>query len=434
MFNVFIVSLCAINLSNLHLLLVVPVRRFGPRLFILFSFCPAYTFSLRGGYTFIVTSICLKFLRNSVVLSLFCELQLTIFIVVENLIFRKDEKDYMNFYKKSALALIIFGVLGMSLYCSLHQNNYSNFRKAEQIYQELNNYRISYDLDKRAVGLLADIKEQPIVGVDKAINNIAHFVARAQPVQFVLVGFPFKSGNSEKKVIGFLPDMAERKSLEYLQQITDAVKAVYAPGANVLIYCDGVPFADTLGIPVANVMAYEQALKTMVKDLPNITIFSSEDMVKKHGLSSIDEIIPFFDGYNPSDEQMRSELKQLPAVLLKRIEGELDYARGQEHVRKIGLHEIVTQIISREERLRTYIGETFQLPHYIRLTVHLATDVSKKFGLRLSPDSDVTPYHGVMVEDGEQWMIKFKKDIDLKNYVLDAKDVNGIRYAYYRKR
>lgn len=307
---------------------------------------------------------------------------------------------------------------------------------AESVYHILDSYRVRYDIDKYAVGMLHDTTEQPVVGHEQAIKSIAYFVERGEPLQFILVGFPFKSGNTEKKVLGHLPDMAERRSLEYLQAMLDNIKQAYAPGARIEIFCDGVPFAKILGISIAHVLEYERALKTIAQDLSGITIIGSDEMMQRHGLQSTPDIIAFFDRFSPTDEQVRKDLKEksLPTVLLQRISDELDYTQGRTLRAKIGLEEIVTQLISREERLRSYIATTFTAPHYIRLSVHFTPDVSKKFGVRLSPASAVTPYHGVMVQDGNRWEIKAHKDVDKNLYEQTTNEVHGISCGYYTRR
>jgi len=305
-------------------------------------------------------------------------------------------------------------------------------QQAQKVYAALDRYRVTYDIDARGIGMPIDTISTSIIGIDQCVQNIQHFVDRNQQISMLLVGFPFKSANQEKKVNGFLPDMAERKSLEYVQHMLDDIKKVYVPGARMLIFCDGILFAQLFGIPLEHVVAYERALKLLSKDLPDITIFSSEDMMRQHNLKSHEDIIAHIDQYEPNDAAFRSELKQLPETALKRIALDLDHTHGRKLLEKNSLEEIVTQLLSREARLRSYIAKNFSGADFFRLSVRYTTDVSQKFGIKLSPSSDITPFHGVMVQDGDTWSIRFKKDIDTQSYIYDQTLINGRKYGYYK--
>lgn len=305
---------------------------------------------------------------------------------------------------------------------------------AQTIYGILDQVRIPYDIDKHGVDPAADTNAVVATGVDQCIKNIDYFVHNQKPIQMLLVGFPFKSSNQEKKVLGHLPDMAERKALEYLQAVLDRIEAVYKPGAQVLIFTDGIPFAEFFGIPFEDVVAYEKGLKALVADLPDIHIFSSEDVMKAHGFTSAQQINMMIDQYAPSDEEFKTEHPTLPTTALKRFALELDHEKGRQILEKHSLEDIATRLLAREMRMRNYIAKTFTAPEYFRLTVHLSADVSKKFGIRLSPNSDITPYHGVLVEENDgSWSIRLKKDVDVTNYSLHQKDINGITCAYYKR-
>jgi pyoverdine/dityrosine biosynthesis protein Dit1 len=309
-----------------------------------------------------------------------------------------------------------------------------NERISSRIYKLLDEYRIPYDIDKRSIDQTADTTPQLAQGVEACIENIALFVRENKPIHMLLVGFPFKSHNQEKKVIGSKLDLAERKSLEYLQEMLSRIKTIYRPGAKILIFCDGIPFAEYFGIPQADVVAYEHDLKTITSDLPDITILDSDDMMQKYGLSNRDGIITLFDSYEPTDEQFKKDMKIIPASAIERFALELDSAQGKRLVQKYGLNTIAYGLMARETRMRNFISQAFPAQEYFRLTVHLSPDISKKFGIRLSPQSNVTPYHGALVQEKNgQWMICFKKDIDQQRYTLQSKEINGITCPYYQE-
>jgi L-tyrosine isonitrile synthase len=335
-------------------------------------------------------------------------------------------------YKMSvAIIVVLVGISSLAFYMIKKKGVVAD--KANQIYSVLDRYRVPYDIDKRSIDQTASTAPIAVQGVEHCIENLAYFVRKNRPINMLLVGFPFKSCNQEKKVLGKLPDMAERKSLEYLQQICNEIKQVYAPGAKILIFCDGIPFAEFFGIDLADVVAYEKALEQLRIDLPDITLYTSAHMLKDHRLATKSQMIELIDTYEPSDATFTAGLESIPETALKRFALDLDHQEGRLLVKKHTLEAIVIRTLAREMRLRTYITKVFPSPDFFRLTVHVSPDISKKFGIRLSPTSDITPYHGVVVEeDDSSWSIRFKKDVDTKQYSLHNKLINGVLCGYFK--
>src|ERR1700733_1414481 len=324
----------------------------------------------------------------------------------------------ISLFKISMTLIAILAGASIALY--LIKQQHDSAARADQIYKVLDHYRIPYDIDKRSIDATASTAPVAVQGVEQCIATIAYFVRNDQPITMLLVGFPFKSSNREKKVLGKLPDMAERKSLEYLQQICNEIKQVYNPGAKILIFCDGIPFAEFFGISFADVVAYEKTLRLLSNDLPDIALYTSADMLKDHGFTTESQIVQLIDSYDPSDAQYRASLSAgIPETALRRFALDLDSKEGRLLVKKYTLEDIAFRLLAREMRLRAYIAKTFASPDFFRLTVHVSPDISKKFGIRLSPTSDITPYHGVLVEEADaSWSIRFKKDVDTKRYSL----------------
>ncbi len=340
----------------------------------------------------------------------------------------------MNFTKNVLLLASCVAFLTATVVFFAYHTRNRSLTTARDIYSVLDHYRITYDIDNHSMDSTSSTTPVAAKNVEQAVKNLDYFVAQNLPIKMLLVGFPFKSGNQEKKVNGYLPDMAERTSLEYLQGMLNEIKAIYKPGAHIHIFCDGIPFAQFFGIPIKHVVAYENSLKALAQDLPDMSIFSSQDFMQKYGLASAHDIVQFIDRFEPSDEEYRKELKAIPNTALQRFALELDHPQGQKLIKKYTLKDIVFRLLARETRLRNYIAKTFPSPEYFRLTVHFSPDVSKKFGIRLSPTSDVTPYHGVMVQEDGTWSIRFKKDVDEEQFVYDTMTVNGVVCGYYRKK
>jgi pyoverdine/dityrosine biosynthesis protein Dit1 len=84
---------------------------------------------------------------------------------------------------------------------------------------------------------------------DRSDEGALHFLAliyrsvkKNEPVRMVLPAFPFKSPNSDTKVLGALPDKAEEIALAHLNGLCAAVQDIYSPGAILTIVSDGLVY------------------------------------------------------------------------------------------------------------------------------------------------------------------------------------------------
>ena len=341
------------------------------------------------------------------------------------------------FFVTLGLSLTAIGI-GVFLYTRYYRSAITrsddDMPQAEHIYAALDKYRITYDIDTCSVDSTCSKTPVPFSGVSDCIDQIVRFVKHKLPINMVIVSFPFKSTNRDKKVIGLLPDMAERRSLEYLHGMLKDIKRVYKPGAELLILCDGMVFASVFGIPSDWVIAYESALRILVSDLPGITLLSSQDFVRKHKLKSVEEIVPFIESFAPS-KKPDTQPEIVPESVSKRVALEFDYPHGQELLKRQPLAASVGLLMHRERALQNYVSKTFASPEdYLRLSVHFSKNVGKKFGIKLSPTGQVTPYHGVLVEQQDgSWTIMFKKDVPLGQYELTSQNIQGIDCPYYKR-
>lgn len=85
----------------------------------------------------------------------------------------------------------------------------------------------------------------------------AHIVAN-RAIPMVLPAFPMKSNNRMDKVLGTLPDLGDELGLARLANLCRDIKAVYPPGAIVVIVTDGICYNGTirLSLPYPNTDGY----------------------------------------------------------------------------------------------------------------------------------------------------------------------------------
>lgn len=249
--------------------------------------------------------------------------------------------------------------------------------------------------------------------LDAQATRVEPFVAAGLPVRFVLPAFPGKSPNSAK-VLGVLPDTAERLALEFLDGLTARIREVYAPGARIVICSDGRVFSDAVGIPDPHITAYQQELHSMIEALPHRGL----------GLFNLDDV----------PELAGTDHRRMREILTER------YAEPLEHLRKrirageeVALYRAVTRFLfedgntpdysgsraalQRDARAHAYVvlqrskawGDLLadRFPDSVRLSIHPQPCGAEKLGIHLVDTADnwLTPWHGVALADGERFVL-----------------------------
>lgn len=84
--------------------------------------------------------------------------------------------------------------------------------------------------------------------LEKQLDKI---VAKGEPVEFILPGFPFKAPAEGKKskTLGQLPDKTEEIALHTLDGLADSIAEIYKPGSNVIIVSDASVYGGENRIP-----------------------------------------------------------------------------------------------------------------------------------------------------------------------------------------
>lgn len=106
----------------------------------------------------------------------------------------------------------------------------SNDAKAREILHTIKMYGVNYE------------RTGSWDGFDTFLPVVQGQVERRESIKILLPGFPFKSPNSETKVLGVLPDLGEELALKRLDGIASAIQAVYEHGAEVHITSDGLVY------------------------------------------------------------------------------------------------------------------------------------------------------------------------------------------------
>jgi L-tyrosine isonitrile synthase len=252
------------------------------------------------------------------------------------------------------------------------------------------------------------------------LTKIFVAVAKHAPVTFVLPAFPGKSPNTEK-VLGVLPDQAERLSLEFLGQLCKSVKKYYAPGIKIILCSDGRVFSDVVGMVEKDVTAYQREIDRLIKelDLTDISTFSLDDIF---GSSSFDEMrTQLMDTFGTSLNDLKEKVRRgaAPSADHEDIEANRMYCGITRFLVEDSTHakqEKSRTAVQKEARTRAYEvirrsnawSELLakQFPEAVRLSIHPHACGSKKLGIQLiGNETWMTPWHGVAVKTPKGYVL-----------------------------
>ncbi len=251
--------------------------------------------------------------------------------------------------------------------------------------------------------------------------KVSSAVAHNLPVTFVLPAFPGKSPNPAK-VLGPLPDMAERCALEFLGNLCERLKQIYSPGAKIVLCSDGRVFNDIVGIQDRDVTAYQREIARMILEL-NLASIST---------FNLDEV---FEGQ--CFKQMRSQLMEQYGEPIDALQasvirgGKIDNVSiddQESHRLYCGITRFLLEdasipgqtksrtLLQKECKARAYEviqrsrawGELIEkhFSNAVRLSIHPQTCGANKLGIRLlEPDNWMTPWHGVAVKEGKRFYL-----------------------------
>ncbi len=252
------------------------------------------------------------------------------------------------------------------------------------------------------------------------LPSIIDALEQARPITFVLPAFPGKSPN-KAKVLGVLPDMAERRSLEFLAQLCERIQKFHAPGARIILCSDGRVFSDVVGIREDDVSAYQQELSQIIDELAltSISTFNLEDVFAQGDFVQMREAL--MSQFGVSLEELKEKIRkggdssaalnEQEATQMYRgitrflfedsvYEGQLKSRTALQKESRNKAYEVIRRSNAWSELIAA------RFPGAIRLSIHPQICSSKKLGIRLiSNESWMTPWHGVAVETDEGYIL-----------------------------
>lgn len=277
------------------------------------------------------------------------------------------------------------------------------------------------------------------------LPRIRAFVDAARPIEFVLPAFPAKSPNPNK-VLGRLPDMAERLSLSFLNELCERIRGFHAPGAKLTICSDGRVFGDLIRVDDRDITAYQHALRQLIAALraDHLSTYNLENFEAfARRASNFDDMRRRLVGEfaDPIDAIKQKLMREEEGTLLYRAitrfmfeDGFTPDYRGSKAALQKDSKTRALGVIQRSWAWGALLATRF--PDAIRLSIHPQPAASLKIGVHMMPtrDSWLTPWHGVAVDLGDQFALMKRRDVELLGGRVAMRDGRPSHYEIEHSR
>ncbi|WP_217704332.1 L-tyrosine/L-tryptophan isonitrile synthase family protein [Aquimarina sp. TRL1] len=312
---------------------------------------------------------------------------------------------------------------------------------ATNILTEVMQFRRMIDTEKKCDSTTCSDCHKP--HIDKVIAAIM----QEKKIRFVLPAFPGKSPNPAK-VLGHLPDMAEKQALTFLNNLCKRIQSIYTPGAEVIICSDGRVFSDVVGIAEKHITSYQIEIDRIIKEsnLTSLSTFNLDDvyhdcnfeqarseLIGKYGqdLERLKEKVKRGGDVTGSSTPEEREANRLYCGLTRfLVEDSLfpGQTKSKSAIQKECKSRAYLAII-RSNAWTDLIAEKF--PEAIRLSIHPQSCGSRKIGIQLlGIETWMTPWHGVAVNTGNNFILMKHREVKELNAQL-IKDEKG-RPSHYK--
>lgn len=290
---------------------------------------------------------------------------------------------------------------------------------ASNILDEILHYR------RRFPGAEQAIEQENLLVRHTQLPRIEAFVAQNRPIHFILPAFPAKSPNPNK-VLGEVPDMAEKLSLTFLNDLCCKIRQHYAPGARLTICSDGHVFSDLIKVPDPTINTYQSRIKALIQDeqlhhldvlnLGDIEEFSAltddYDTLRKTLIEAYSDPLPEIRDYLINDEDGTRLYRAITRFLFE--DGLLPDYQGSKTALQRDARQRAYGVIQSSWAWGNLLARCF--PDAIRLSIHPQPASSLKMGIHMLPTKDdwLTPWHGTAVEiDGTFVLMKKTEALEI---------------------
>lgn len=266
------------------------------------------------------------------------------------------------------------------------------------------------------------IDQYESIGKSILADRIDGFTKRNAPIDFVMLGFPFKSTNSRDKVLGKIPDKAEEVTMKNFKRFNDEIKKTYAPGTSIHIASDGFAFNDLLEVEDRVVDEYKEISEDMARGIP-VHIHSLRDFYKDSLLTAKGKMMDQF-GISPLElEQnilLNPDVNWLYRGMIIFMGEELamkSFESKSQHQK--AAKKLAREMMFRNEAFSNLVRNNFS--SMIRLSMHPSVNNGNKYSFQLIPGVDVkhSAWHcSLIIDKSNNFSTMHKKDAIANGYEL----------------
>jgi pyoverdine/dityrosine biosynthesis protein Dit1 len=279
------------------------------------------------------------------------------------------------------------------------------------------------------------INEWETGGRDLFSTQLEPFITANKQIEFLMLGYPFKSTNHVHKTLGVLPDLAEEVSMKNFEDFGKQISEVYTPGVKITLLSDGFVFNDILEERDSVVDEYAEVAREMARAAP-VQLLSLKDVYGGLDLSTARSKL--LDHFGVSEIELESRILTDPNTtmlyrgMIRFMEEELAFktfpSKRQHHLAAKSLARVM---MFRNEAYSQLANSEFS--SNIRLSMHPTTNKGKySFQLIPSPEAWTSPWHCALLTKCNGVVATIhKKDAELAGYELVK--INGRDYAYTEK-
>lgn len=266
------------------------------------------------------------------------------------------------------------------------------------------------------------IDQYETVGKSILADKIDSFVRNHKTIDFVMLGFPFKSTNDRDKVLGKIPDLAEKLTLDNIARFNNKIKEVYAPGVTLSMASDGYVFNDILGASDDTVQRYAEMSMDMTGDAP-MRWYSLQDFYSGNSLVSKRERVMSQFGITPEKMQelilLSPDVNYLYRGMIRFMQEEVanrGFVSGNQLQKAAKL--LTREMMLRNEAWSNLTREEFK--SHIRLSMHPSVNSGAKYSFQLidSPKAHHSAWHCTIAIDNGEIITMHKADAIAQGFEL----------------
>lgn len=254
------------------------------------------------------------------------------------------------------------------------------------------------------------------------LQKIHRFVEKGLPVHCVLPAFPAKSSNREK-TLSELPDLGERLSIRFLQQVCSQIREVYSPGAFITVCSDGRVFSDLVRVEDTHVSEYKTCLSQIIDEYGSDSInqFSLDDVYSFKNFDTMREEllidhaqslkkVKHMCSSNPASRFLFNGIHRFIYEDERVLTPDISNNQLKEQSK-----DIAYRVIQRSNAWSQLVAQRY--PDAVRLSIHPQPEISEKIGIKLLDIDNpwVTPWHSVVLDDGETFRLVKRKEAEQQN-------------------